>query len=382
MTPDDKALAAAAHRLFTSVMAPLVLGGELRPGRILGMRRARALGREPPLVGEAGGGDERARRVYAGRLARARRLAPINRLESSATGPEWTLAAALHDVLQAANPRFEAPLRRAAARRVLELALATIEDVPAPATVRDALSRHSWFARLFDIARTDTTVSWWTGGGVFLGVDPPPRLRAWPSLRRVRVTTARRPLLDLAPLAFDRDAFVETVARALSRTPVTDLATCARPQPTFAWTDSTLALLGTRAGMTLALRALARQPAERVDQALGRTTRELYAEKRDAVAGPALAVLAERALAAAQSPPGLLERAHDAEAHASADAELARALGAVVAADQLASRPAWSDRDRSALLASLEPFVRSEAGRAAVALVRGSAPSLAQAGPA
>lgn len=152
--------------------------------------------------------------------------------------------------------------------------------------------------------------------------------------------------------------------------------------------------------MTIALRALARLPVADVDAALGRATRELFAQARDSVVRPALALLAQRALAAAQTQDGP-DRAdrrpshfvrEDAQTVATAtnqapsrsDAELARAIGAMLAREELERHvhPGWSERDRRALLASLEPAVRSEAARAARSLVQGSAPGLAQAVPA
>jgi hypothetical protein len=360
-------LRALAERLYAEVMAPLVLGGALRPGHAIGMRLSFALAAEAgaPEAPMEPYGDV-ADRVHAARLARVRRLIPLDRLDPP-TASEWALCAALNDLLCAANPGFDAPLRRGAAKRILALASATIERVPAPASVRDAVSRHSWLARVLDVARTDTEVAWWTGSRRFLGVEPPPRLRSWPELRRVRVVATPRPLLDLAPLAFDRGPFAEAIAWMLARTPLTNLATCTRATPSFAWGQTTLTFVATRAGRTLALRALARLPIAEVDSVLGRATRELFVRKQASVSGPALAVLAERALAEAQ---GHLQRLPEPQAPARPDAAFARALGAVVAKQQLDSQPGWAERDRRGLLAALEPALRSEAAREAVAAVR------------
>jgi hypothetical protein len=365
---DEEAMGTIAERLFGGVMCPLVLGGELRPGHAIGEQSARWLGKHPPL---APGGPEALLRVYAARLARARLLAPVDRLELHGTGAEWTLAAALHDLLQSANPTFDSPLRRAAAARVLELASATVASVPAPANVRDALSRHSWFARVLDIARTDTSVTWWLGTRTFLGVEPPARLRAWPELRRVRVAANRRAVLDLAPIAFERDSLAEAVAGLLSRTPLTDLATCTRSTPSFVWSESTLALVATRAGRTLGMRALARLPAGEVDSALGRATRQLFVEKRASSSGPALAVLAERSLSDAQlrGQSSRAARQPEAPPPSPSDAAFARAIGAALAKEQLESRHGWSDRERRELLATLEAALRSEAAREALAVM-------------
>src|SRR5580704_1301006 len=215
-------LGALRGRVYAGVMAPLVLGGELRPGHAIGARRTLAIGTDGPPANES-----LHARVQAARLRRARQLAPIDALEAPSAA-EWRLAAALHDLLQAANPAFVAPLRRRAAGRLLALAVESIDAVAGPRTVREALSRHTFFARILEIARTDTTVSWWSGTRTFLGVDPPARLRAWPELRRVRIAAFPLAILELGPLAVDRSHLVDALAQLLGRTPLTDIATCTR----------------------------------------------------------------------------------------------------------------------------------------------------------
>lgn len=352
-------LGAVAQELFEGVMAPLVLGGPVRPGHAIGARVALTLGE-----GERTGIDlDLEADVQAARIRRARRLAPIDTLEK-ATPAEWTLAAALHDLLQAANPIFDAALRRAAAARILALAREAIERVPVPASVLEALSRHTWFARLLDVARTDTTVSWWTGSRTYLGVEAPRRLRAWPELRRVNVVATPHPLLELTPLPVDRTRLTDAVARLLTRTPLTEMATCTRDAPPFVWGEATLALVATRPGRTLALRALARLPSGDVDAALGRATRELLATRR-ASAAPAVTLLAERTLAKAEAHVG-----RSGAGSARPDAEFASGLGAV-AAVLLLETPgaAWAEDDRRRLLAALDGAARSPAAQEATAML-------------
>src|SRR5208282_2739038 len=108
-------LRAISHRLFEDLMAPLVLGGEMRPGHAIGARAALALATAADAV-DAGTLD----RVQSGRVRRARRLAPSDSLDL-ASPAEWALLAALHDVLQSTNPSFDSALRRGAAVRILEL---------------------------------------------------------------------------------------------------------------------------------------------------------------------------------------------------------------------------------------------------------------------
>ena len=261
-------LGALAERLFEGVMAPLVLGGPLRPCHAIGERAALSLGERSPS------GTDLAARVGVARVRAVRRIAAIDTLPGPSPA-DWTLAAALNDVLQATNPGFHTALRRPLARRILRLACATIERVPPPRTVGEAVARHSWLARLMEVARTDTTVSWWTGSRTFLGVAPPARLKAWPDLRRVRLTPASVPVLALHPLAVDPAVLEGALAAILTRTPLTDIATCTREAPRFAWTTWTLGLVASRGGRTLAIRAVERLPATEAAKVLERATREL-----------------------------------------------------------------------------------------------------------
>lgn len=354
-----------AQRLFEGVMAPLVLGGPLTPGHAIGARVALALG-----DGERTTIDlDLEAHARLGRVRRARRLVPIDTLDR-ATPAEWTLAAALHDVLQAANPTFDAPLRRGSAARILELARVAIERVPPPGNARDALSRHTWFARVLDVARTDTAVSWWTGSRTYLGVDPPARLQAWPELRRVSVVATPRALLDLAPLAVDRERLTDTLASLLARTPVTELATCTRSAPAFVWSEAALTLVATRAGRTLALRALDELPAHEVDAVLGRATKALLAA-RPTTAAPAVALLADRALADAQ---GHAARPSGASTVARPEAAFARGLGAAAATKLLAgTESTWRPDEWRRIVSALAAVTRTPEGKAAAATLGGDA---------
>jgi hypothetical protein len=349
-----------ASRLFEGIMAPLVVGGALRAGHAIGTKTALALGGEGTVdVLNAALLD----RVQTARVRRARQLTPVDTVDLPSLA-EWAIAAALHDVLQSTNPSLDAALRRGAAVRILELAHQTLERVPPPAHTGEALSRHTWMAHVLDLARNDTSVSWWTGSRTFRGVRPPGRLTAWPQVRRVNVVTTPRPLLELEPLAVDREKLAATVSLLLARTPLTDLATCARTAPTFVWSESTLALVATRAGRTLALRALGRAPASPVDVALGRATRELLTNRRPQAA-PAIALLAERTLALAQASPGSLG--------GRPDGAFARGLGAAAALRMLrAGETEWPEDERRHLIAVLESAGRTDVVREAAAMLEGA----------
>ena len=361
-------LGAVAERLFERVMAPLVLGGQLRPPHAIGARIALALGDAERLPVDI----DLASRVQLGRVRRARRLVAVDRF-GPATAAEWALAAGLSDVLMATNPAFDTPLRRGAARRILAAAVAGIECVAVPSNAKDALSRHTWLARLLEVTRTDTTVSWWVGSQTYRGVDPPTRITAWPSMRRVTVSARPTPIVGLAPLAFEPERLVEPIARLLERTPLTDLATCDRDLPPFAWTPGTLGLLASRAGRTLALRALARLSPLEADGALGRSTRELLKVLASNGGTPAAAVpqalavaglLAERTVAMAQQ--GELGSATSWPE----DTAFARSIGAAAARRTIAEgHGAWSAEQRRSLLAVLDPVVLSAQGEHAAAML-------------
>ena len=353
-----------ARDLFAAVMAPLGLGGEVRPGHAIGGKNALAL---TQALGVEAAAADLFDRVQNARVRRARRLVPIDSLPPP-TDAEWALSAALHDVLQAANPTFEGTLRRSMARRILDVAIATLDRIPSPQTAAEALSRHSWFARVPALTRTDTSVSWWSGSRVYRGVAPPARLQAWPGVRRVTVIERAHPLLELTPLAVDRDRLTHAVALLLDRSPLTALATCTRGAPTFAWSGGSLGLAASSTGRALALRALDQLPDVAVDEALGRATRALLERRRD-LAEPALALLSERAIAAAGG-----HGAVDTATVTSADAALARALGAAVAVRRLESGEAgWREGERRRLLDWLGPVVGATAGQGAAALLEGVA---------
>ena len=124
-------------------------------------------------------------RVQLARTRVARKLTPVDGLPGP-TEAEWALGAALHDIVQTAHPAFDSAFRRRGPSKILDLAEATLDHVPAPRSVGESLSRHTWFSRLFEMERTDTVIRWWVGSRIFLGETPPARLSAWPELRRVR----------------------------------------------------------------------------------------------------------------------------------------------------------------------------------------------------
>ncbi len=356
-------LGAVADRVFRDVMAPLVLGGDLVAGRPIGARAALAVGvardrsvADPELIAH----------VDLARIRVARRLVAVDHVEAASVH-EWALAVVLHDLVQSTNPRLPSLLRASAPAKLIAHVDAALEHVPQVTSVREALARHTWFSRLFEIARTDTVVSWWTGSQTFLGTTPSARLAAWPELRRVHVDTTSRPLTELptAGGGVDPALYEQSLAAFLARTPLTDLATLARATPEFRWTAATLALASTRGGSTLAQRAMARASTEAVDHALGRATRALVAGKAGQPAMVALELLADRALAAAEAvlAKGVKGATLPREA-APTDGSFARAAGAIVAQRRLlGAAHGLTEDDRTRILGVLEPaLVSASAG--------------------
>ncbi len=336
-------LDATCRRLHEDMIAPLVLGGAVRTSHAIGVREALALGNrrapDPKL----------ASRVQAARLRSARRLAPVDSVAAENAG-DWAISAALHDIFQAVNPGFSTPLRRRFAVRILEAAAAILERVTAAATSGEALSRHTWLARVFEVRRIDTFVSWWSGSQTFFGRDPPARIRAWPNLRRVELAKKSLGLMDLAPVAVDRRHLDACVTSLLSRTPLTDIATCARGQPAFAWNEWTLGMVAERSGRTLALRALSRLAVEDVDDVLGGATRDLLTKRPRALAEGVIDLLAERAISD-------LSVAEAATAPVRPNALFARSVGAFAAKRALASYCIGSPSQREHVYAGLNAVI-------------------------
>ncbi len=354
------------ERLFSTFLGPLVVGGMMLPGKPFGGKNALVIG------------DHRAPTVDADLLSRtnlarvrvARKLAPIDTLDPAPTGHEWALAAVLHDLVQATHPGFDAVFRRSAPKRILDVVERTLERIPPPVNVGDALSRHTWFSRMFELARTDIDVKWWTGGGRFLGTDPPKRLTAWPDFRRVTQTRTPRPLMELPTSggAVDPQRFAWASEAFLRKTPLTDLATLDRTAPLFAWSHENLALASTQAGRTLIGRALGLRPRRAVDTTLGRATKHLFTVKAVRALIVAIDLLRDRALQAATDRLGSGEP-EPLEADES-DAAFAIGAGALVASHWIAQTGGgFNESERRSLLLVLAPAARSTAAKEVKALL-------------
>ncbi len=356
---------AVAASLFQAFMAPLVLGGPMHPGKPIGGKIALQMTPDRPTHD-----PDLLSRVQLARVRIARQLAPVDRFEPP-THAEWVLGAMMHDVVQSTHPGFNAVFRRSAPNRLLEVVGKTLERVPMPDSVGDALSRHTWFKRMFELTRTDVVLSWWTGSQTFLGTEPPARLMAWPELRRVRQDKTPHPLMELpaSGSAVDPGRFSTMVSELLRRTPLTDIATCGRAGPPFVWTDASIALVSSRNGRTLAVRALAREKPAAVDAALGRATRHLFTSRAYPYLAPVLDLLGERLLGEASARLSTGARGEELEpltpgGGQETDTAFARAAGALVAQRFIATRgECFTENERKTLLGLLSPLAQAPAAR-------------------
>lgn len=267
----DAELAERCEELAHAVLAPLVLGGPVNAVRPIGGPLGLRIGidrriADGPLAVE----------LDVARVRRARLTAPIDTLPELDRW-DWALCAALNDILQITNHMLGGALTRGRYARLAANVRWLCERIPAPRDVGTALSRHATFARALEIARTDQTVSWWTGSARFRGEVPPARLLAWREIRRVHVDARKIPLADMSAgmKGLPADEYADLLALWLGRTPLTDLATATRSSPVFAWSASTLSLVAAPPGRALALRALARLPPDAAISALEKAAKQV-----------------------------------------------------------------------------------------------------------
>lgn len=292
------AVALRADGLFTGVLAPLVLGGDLHPVRPVGKGVARQIAEIAGVFRPAD--SDLFARVNEARARRVRMLSSCDELPPFEPS-EWLMVAALNDLVQCANPHLPGVLSRSRPLQLLAEVDAELEAIAPPSTLREALLRHGTFAAVHQIARIDVTVRWWTGSATFRGEKAPSRLVAWPELRRVRTEEVPVGVEALPITAPPREPYQATYARLLSMSPLSDLATCARDEPPFAWTPSTLSVVATEAGRRVARRVLGGAGA-RADVALERATKTLQQEGRVEALEVASGFLDARRAHAALSP--------------------------------------------------------------------------------
>jgi len=186
-----------ARPFVSSFLLPLVRGGRLHVGRPLGARAVEGLRRAVGAEDEAAAQLADSRREVAARFLSDAPAPPLD----EAT---LRLGAALHDLLVLVHPGLDGPGVARRQERVARAAHA-LASLGAPGSALEAVNRHSLLARVVEIARTDSTVSFWLGRQTYVGRVPPPRVTALPKLRRVRVDVVKR--------AWLREIGVPVVAR-------------------------------------------------------------------------------------------------------------------------------------------------------------------------
>lgn len=165
---------------------------------------------------------------------------------------EIFLAAALHNLLFLAHPRTErAGVTSTRTTKVLESARAYSAQ-PKTQERRRVLARHALLHNLFHIRRTDVTLSWWTGRSTFRGQEPPGRLAAWQSLRRVREERSVATFDDLLGTV----EASPVIASLLRRSPLTHVLSRATSSPPLVWEDTAFLLRDTELARAIAYEAL------------------------------------------------------------------------------------------------------------------------------
>lgn len=243
-----------ALELSEQVVGPLVLGGPVQPIRPLGAELAVTLGTERRIAD-----DELRSRIEHARVRQARRIVALDVLPDL-DAAEWTMVAALNDLLQVTNEELSSFATRSRHSELLGATLGLCRELPPPAHLNAAVARHGTFRNLLDLTRVDTHLSWWTGSAVFRGQPAPSRLLRWPQLRRVRTDQRTVRLAEMAEWApVDANEYLYALALLVAASPLTDLATVGRAAPPFLWTRHTLSVVATHPGCNLALRAFAQQ---------------------------------------------------------------------------------------------------------------------------
>jgi len=218
-------------QFLTQFVQPLVAGGELHVGRPLTQADLDRFEDELPRASvEQVAVDEARAQIVSTLVCRP----PAFVLEPE----ELALAAGLHNALFLAHPAADGVLVTEKQRRRVVATAADMVTRPLTRNRTRILARHALLHNLFNLERTDTFVSWWTGRARFLGQKPPHRLVAWRGVRRVREEVSR---VEYDELLATPDV-APVIATLLRRTPLTQLLGAHLGAPTLHWEDAVFLL--------------------------------------------------------------------------------------------------------------------------------------------
>ena len=289
-------LTARLEGLAQGVLGPLVLGGKMHLVPPIGPKLGVRLASDGRRIVD----DSLRTKIDVARVRQARLIVPVDTLPDP-TVNDWALVAALNDLLQTTNHHLSGPFTRSRHEALIASVNQLLDVVPGPRTIAEAVSRHTCFARVLEVVRTDTRVAWWAGSASFRGEPPSPRLLTWREFRRVHVEphTVRLSEMPDGVTALHPEQFNAALALWLTRSPLTDIATMTRESPPFAWSLPTLALIKSPKGQVLASRIVARHPLKSLEPALEKSLARIPVE------APARALVqgfCEEALARARGP--------------------------------------------------------------------------------
>jgi hypothetical protein len=137
---------------------------------------------------------------------------------------------AAHELFAATHPQSTSFYARA--HLFAQAATVEVDKLPRTLDPSRLVTRHLIARRMFRTTRTDVHVKWWTGSESFYGDEPPARLVAWPSLRRVEQQRLTQPMWRLALGTGDevlRSARQALMTAVLDASPLTRLLCAGQP---------------------------------------------------------------------------------------------------------------------------------------------------------
>lgn len=231
---------------LSGFVTPLVAGGELRIGRPIDADDMQAMEDDlPHATVDLIAADDARTEVISELVVRP----PALVLDVD----ELRLAAGLHNLLFLAHPRTDSvAITRGRLRKVADASKVFVSQ-PLTRDRTRVLARHALLHNLFDLARVDVSVAWWTGSARFLGQKPPTRLTSWAGVRRVRQTTDTAGFAEL----LSSPEAPPIVGALLRRSPLTQVLGAPESAPPLRWEDVVFLLRDAELARAIAYVALA-----------------------------------------------------------------------------------------------------------------------------